>query len=135
MSTINMVEVLKSVGYSATGVAGQKTRLAKAGLGLGDEAKDVFMFNKEEALTMLSVITKSKSDKAVIAGQIFDKIGKDQMEEAWLTEYTKEATAGSTKKSGGASTRKGSLQDLREFIETAELEEKFKEFMVSKYGA
>lgn len=135
VKAMNMVEILKSVGYSATGVAGQKTRLAKAGLGLGDEAKDVFMFEKNEVLTMLDVIMKSKSDKAVKAGQIFDAIGKDQLEDAWTTEYVKEATAGSTKKAGGASGRKGSLQDLREFVEANALEEKFKEFMVSKYGA
>ena len=108
MLALNMVEILKSVGYSATGVAGQKTRLAKTGLGLGDEAKDVFMFEKNEVLTMLDVVMKSKSDKAVTAGQIFDKIGKDELEEAWTTEYVKESTGGSTKKAGGASGRKSS---------------------------
>lgn len=129
---LNMVEVLKAVGYSENGVAGQKTRLAKLALGL-TEAKDIFMFNKEEVLTMLDVVMKSKSEKAKEAGKIFDKIGKDDIEEAWIAEYVKAETVANAK-TGGANKRKGSLGDLREFVEANALEEKFREFMTAKYG-
>lgn len=131
---INLVNVLKTVGYSATAVKGQKTRLVKIALGLeGDAAKETFMYDKAEVLAVLDTIMKSKSDKADKATEAFDKVSAEKFEAEWLEEYVEvKAEATPTKK---ASAKKGTLADYKEFAIETGLRAEFEKFMVAKYGA
>ncbi|MGL5970379.1 MAG: hypothetical protein ACRCZL_00030 [Cetobacterium sp.] len=138
-TTINLVNVLKAVGYSATAVKGQKTRLAKLALGLdGDIAKSTFMFEKGEVLEVLNVVMKSKSDKAEEATKVFDKISKGEYTEDWTEEYSELTSGGKEKsasKKNGASGRKGTNEDRKSFIESKGLDAEFRAWMEQTYGA
>lgn len=131
--TINLVNVLISVGYSPVSVKGQKTKLVKAGLGLdAEEAKETFLFTKDETLQVLGQIMKSKSEKAVKATEIFDLMSKDKFEPDWTAEYTAPVSASGAKKSGAA--KKGTLADYKEFAIASGYREAFVKFMIEKHG-
>jgi len=64
---INLIAVMMNLGYSETGAKTQKTVLAKKVLGMGDEAKNTFMFTEEEVAKILDSISKGKGKYASAA--------------------------------------------------------------------
>jgi hypothetical protein len=135
MSLINLVQVLVEVGYSEVSVKGQKTKLVKATLGYTGEQAKAVMFNKQEVLTVLNKVGSGKTspERASKALALFDLVSAEQYKPEWLEEPAQgQSTTAAAKKT--TKPRKGTVQDLREFVAALDKTEDFQAWLQAKYS-